>query len=134
MEKTAAPRPTIEDEGDEPSQAPDFGQEMEEAKSLWGGDEWKPPDVVFGGTPGRDGVPSVDDDLDEDPHAAPRTYPAWTSENSFVVSGGPMASKESLRLTRSQAVAWAKKKYGMVYEAYNMSEGRWALRVPKPKI
>lgn len=131
LKKTAAPTPTIEDEVEDPDKV-DFDDEMEDAKALWGGEQWEPPTVVFGGTPGRDGVPNYDDDLDRDPHAAPRTYPDWTSENSFVVSGGPEHAKESLRMNRAQALKWAKEKYGMVYERYQLPEGRWAFRVPKP--
>jgi hypothetical protein len=92
---------------------------------------WTPPRVVDRFTPGRDGVPTIDDDLDRDPHAAPRSYPAWTSETSFVVGGsvGPNGRWK----TRREAREWARKKYKVILEEYQ-GVLKIHFRVNKPKV
>lgn len=95
------------------------------------GKEWEPPEEISSTVPGRYGVPTIDDDLDSDPHAAPISYPSWTSDNSFVVSG-TVGFVGARWLTRREARKWAKEKYGFIFEEYVIS-GKIAMRVPKPQ-
>lgn len=84
--------------------------------------------------------PSIDDydDYDDAYMEAvppPVNYPAWTSENSFVVSGplGNFNWRGRRFDTWDQARAWMNEKYGFIYEEIKLP-GRWAGRVPKPKV
>jgi hypothetical protein len=121
---------------------------------LNGGKRWEPSPVVRVKDHGRDGVPFYDDDLDDDPHAAPRSYPAWLPGETMVLSGplgafNPDAvpegkSKDAAirKLTkpssrgrafpsRSAARKYLIEKYGAILEEYLIA-GRWCARVPVP--
>lgn len=87
---------------------------------------WEPAQVVHTYTPGRDGLPTVDDDLDHDPHAAPRVYPAWTSTETFVRSGpiGPEGKRAGRRFpTRMEARAYWEQRGGPILEEYRIFRG-----------
>lgn len=51
------------------------------------GQKWEPQRLIRPGAPGRDGLPTIDDDPSEDVHVFPRVYPAWGPGETFVVSG-----------------------------------------------
>ncbi len=114
----------------------------EDPHVLWGKfGEWGPQKLVRVGHPGRDGncVPTIDDDMDGDPHVAPRSYPAWKDGETFVVSG-PLGDygNDFSRLgrgrpfhTRKAARQWAKEKYGFILEE-TLLKGRYCMRVPVP--
>lgn len=99
---------------------------------------WEPSARVYPSTPGRDGVPTIDDNLDEDPHAAPRSYPAWGPGDTFVVTG-PVgegdynyAMNSRLRFSTTYAARkYAVARYGAVLEEYALPH-RWSFRVPVP--
>ncbi len=83
--------------------------------------------------------PSIDDYDDyEDSHIEARppavNYPSWTAGNSFVVSGpiGTFGFRGRRFKTREEALAWARAKYGFVYDEIRVL-GRWGFRVPKPR-
>jgi hypothetical protein len=92
-------------------------------------EEWEPTPVVHTYTPGRDGVPTVDDDLDADPHAAPRVYPAWTSDETLVRSGPVGDGKRAGRrfANRLEAREYWEARGGPVLEEYRIFKG-WAFR------
>ncbi len=118
---TARPRTTWEDEMDEDDDHPPRGF-------------WRPATQLGPGAPGRAGVPTIDDDLDRDPDAAPASYPAWLPGETFVVSGplGPHGWGPGRRFLKTKdARAWAAATYGAVMENL-YHNGRWALRVPVP--
>lgn len=99
---------------------------------------WKPSyfvDLTGPGNPSDRAVMTIDSDPDNDPHAAPLTYPAWAEGTTFVVSGpcGPTAQGRPGRWfgRRSEAREWARAKYGFIHEEYWLPY-RWAFRVAKP--
>ena len=109
---------------------------------VWGKfGEWKANPLLRVGHPGRDGncVPCVDDDMDNDPHVAPRSYPAWRDGETFVVSGPvgdygadfSQLGKGRPFHTRREARKWAKEKYGAIIEEV-LLKGRYCIRVPVP--
>lgn len=51
------------------------------------GEAWKPQALIRFSAPGRDSLPTIDDDPTTDPHVFPRIYPAWADGETFVVSG-----------------------------------------------
>lgn len=55
--------------------------------SVHPGKGWEPSKLVRSFHPGRDGLPTIDDDPSVDPHVFPRVYPAWKDGETFVVSG-----------------------------------------------
>jgi hypothetical protein len=89
-------------------------------------EEWAPTEVVHTFTPGRDGVPTVDDDLDADPHAAPRVYPAWDADSTLVRSG-PIGRESKRRgrafATRQEARAYWTERGGPILEEYRIFRG-----------
>lgn len=103
--------------------------EAERAYVFDPGEEWEPPGVVLATTPGRDGVPTVDDDLDMDIHAAPRYYPNYRAGETYVVTR-PVGIGTEFPRWRDFA-AWALSKFGVVLEWYAMN-GRASARVYKP--
>lgn len=127
---TARPRADIEEEAlDEPTETFSLEAEREQAYELMG-QEWEPATVVIPGTPGRDGVPTCDDDLDIDIHAAPREYPDYHKDETFVITYtlGP----DGRFPTRREAARFAAAKYGHIYQVYGVP-GKFVARVRKPR-
>lgn len=110
---------------------------------------WEPQRLIRSFHPGRDGLPTIDDDPDTDPHVFPRTYSAWNPGETFVVSGPcgdyqdttpgpPNSSDPSSGLSRGRffktrrlAQKWALEKYGAILEEY-LVKRKWCIRVPVP--
>lgn len=101
---------------------------------------WEPQTFVLMRSPGRPNgaPPHVDDDLDDNPHAAPQVYPAWKTGETFVVSGpyghfepDVVVPRGTLYATRSAARRAALAKYGYIFEELGIPN-RWAFRVPVP--
>ena len=119
---TALPQRTVEDAVDP------------EDEDEWDPRTWTPATQLGPGAPGRGGVPTIDDDLDRDPDAAPASYPAWGPGETFVVSGplGAAPDGPGRRFPdRPTARAWALGRYGAVLENCYHAD-RWAYRVPVP--
>ncbi len=100
---------------------PDQGDESFDATTVW-----EPAVLVTTGLPGRAGVPTIDDDLDEDPNAAPAVYPAWRRGETFVFSRVLQDGE-----TRAQWRSFAMEQYGYVFEEYLVT-GKYVARVPVP--
>lgn len=101
---------------------------------------WEPQAFVLMRSPGRPNgaPPHLDDELDDNPHAAPQVYPAWLTGETFVVSGpyGAFEPGESVPRgrhfpSRSAARRWALDKYGAILEELGIPN-KWAFRVPVP--
>jgi hypothetical protein len=107
---------------------------------------WEPGRRLHMSAPGRDGfrgVPTVDDDLDMDVHAAPRVYPdhnnSRTRPDTMVVSGPlgdsrhnlPMSHPDLRFATLAEARAAAVERFGAVLEDIALP-GRWCFRVSVP--
>lgn len=103
------------------------------------GENWEPPRVIDHRTPGRHGVPTIDDDLDNDYLVAPVSYPDYNEADTFVISGtvGPFKApsdtpgRRHFRL-RKEAREWVLNKYGQILEEYR-APYKWMYRVYKPK-
>lgn len=141
-------RPRNEWPGDDLTVRGDAEEELDETMAeereryFPGGAQWEPATIVRSTTPGRDGVPTIDDNLDADVHAAPRSYPAWNAANSMVVSGlwaevdeesGYLYNSKLKFKTRAEMRKAMREKYGHIYEEYSI-RGRWCVRVPKPAV
>lgn len=127
---TVTARPRAGDSVEEAVETPPAIDLQAEHDEYYGeGDPWRPPTAVMCSTPGRDGVPYYDDNLDLDVHAAPRSYDAWGPDETFVVSGtlGPKGRWGS----RIQARQWMLAKFGVILEEYAIS-GKAAFRTWKP--
>lgn len=119
-----------------PSTDEDLATEREEVLALAALDE---AETLFGELYSTR-PPCIDDYDDyDDPYleAVPPevNYPSWTAENSFVVSGPLAGSRRRGRRFENweQVRAWAKAKYGFIYEEIRLPGG-WAVRVPKPGV
>lgn len=133
---TARPRDWEEPETeDDDLQDPDMAPSEAELPK-----PWEPATFVTITSPGRpnNAPPSYDDDLDTNPHAAPKVYPAWKPGETFVVSGpygtfepGQPVPRGTLYPSRSAARRWAMGKYGAILEEYGLPN-KWAFRVPTP--
>lgn len=128
----APPTVTIPEQEDEAEAEPrriDFGAERSQVATTAGtgghGAAWEPVKVVLAATAGRDGVPTVDDNLDDDPHAAPRVYPSWRSEETFVVSR-PRDAGSRLKARREIL-----DKFGHILEEAATAT-KWCFRVYRP--
>ena len=116
----------------EESYAAQYGDSMEERFTKWEPEQRQTP-----GTPGRNCLPTIDDDPDQDPHVFPRSYPAWGPGETFVTTGllGPADAPNPRGLRRfekrSLARAWALEKYGHIFEEMPV-KNRYAFRVPMP--
>lgn len=114
---------------DEP-RAVNFAAERAAAASVAGGGGfgvgWKPEKVIMPHTAGRAGVPTIDDDLDADPHGAPQAYPAWNREDTFVVT----RTREQYA-TLGSFVKAIQEQFGPIFETM-MAGQKWCARVYKP--
>lgn len=105
---------------------------------------WRPARNLDMNAPGRQGVPTVDDDLDLDPHAAPQSYPAWLPGQTRVVSGpvgdyardnpGLIGFHANMQWYRSRWESYreVEKKYGPILEVYHLTN-RYCYRVRNPR-
>jgi hypothetical protein len=120
----------LDSEDDEVLEKVSLAQERVSANTTAGGgghgDKWRPEAVIMPHTAGRSGVPTIDDDLDADPHAAPLSYPAWRSEDTFVVT----RYREQYG-TRREARKAIEEQFGPVLEE-RMAANKWCFRVYKP--
>lgn len=120
-------------------------ERLEEELQAYGpASSWEPGKRLHVSAPGRDGfrgVPTCDDDLDNDVHAAPRVYPdhnnSATRPDTLVVSG-PLGESRTNHLvthrdarfpTLAEARKWAIDRWGAVLEDIALP-GRWCFRVP----
>jgi hypothetical protein len=120
---------TLDQDGETPEYVPQF---------------WRPAKEIDALVPGRDGVPTIDDDLDHDPDAAPRSYSAWTDESSVVLSGpcGDWAKEHPTEVgycnregtwyrSRFQARVVEGERHGPILESYRLPN-RWCFRFNRP--
>lgn len=110
--------------------------EREEVLALTALDEG--PALLELDTYASDRPPCIDDYDDYDDgymEAVPPAvnYPAWSKENSFVVSGplGDFNFPGRRFTTTVEAEKWMREKYGFIYETRHIP-GRWIGVVPKP--